>query len=112
MDNKMTQVKFTIESDVVATFKARCAAEGVSMTSVIRKWMNENISAKSASIDTSTRPHRRKAVKGIIGSLNIIIDSESEYRDSIPEQFIQRCELADYACDMLVEAINCLEEAF
>jgi hypothetical protein len=112
MDNTTTQVKFTIESDIVATFRARCAAEGVSMVSVIRKWMKDGIPNKDARINTSTRPHRKKAVRDLTTLLNCIMDSESEYRDSIPEQFIQRYEAADYACDMLVEAINCLEEAF
>jgi hypothetical protein len=34
-----TQVKFTIDSDIVSGFKSRCAAEGVSMASEIRCFM-------------------------------------------------------------------------
>ena len=105
------QVKFTIESGIVAAFRTRCAAEGVSMTSEIRKWMND-CSPKDTKPDISTRPRRRKAVKKIIDALNSIMDMESEYRDGIPEQFAQRYEAADRACEMLAEAINCLEEAF
>jgi len=39
INKAMTQVKFTIKSDVVAGFKARCASKGVSMTSAVRQWM-------------------------------------------------------------------------
>jgi|GEM_PF-4652507 len=31
MPNTMTQVKFTIEAEIVSAFKARCATEGVSI---------------------------------------------------------------------------------
>jgi hypothetical protein len=112
MAKTMTQVKFTIEADIVAAFKARCAAEGISMTSAIQKGMDTRTTVRGVEIFTSTRPHRRKAVQNIIASLNGIMDSESEYRDSIPEQFAQRIENAEHACEMIAEAINCLEEAF
>jgi hypothetical protein len=51
-------------------------------------------------------------VAEIIGLLNHIMELETEYRDNIPEQFTQRYEAADRACDSLSEAIGCLEEAF
>lgn len=112
MYKRMTQIKFTVESDIVAAFKAHCAANNITMTSVIRKWMTVGTSAKDTWINTSTRPHRKKAVQNMIISLNCIMDSEAKYRDSIPEQFAQRYEAADHAYDMLAEAIDCLEEAF
>ena len=112
MPNPMTQVKFTVESDIVSVFKARCASEGVSMASVIRQWMAAGQLAKAAKIKTDTRPHRRRAVLEIISLLNAIRELEAEYRDNIPEQFEQRCEAADHACDQLSEAIACLEDAF
>jgi tRNA U34 2-thiouridine synthase MnmA/TrmU len=61
---------------------------------------------------TSTRPLRRKTVLEIIGALSGIMDLEAEYRDSIPEQFAQRYEAADHACERLAEAVACLEDAF
>jgi len=112
MNKAMTQVKFTIESGIVASFKAWCALEGVSMTSVVRQWMNVCNPTKEARAMASTRRHRRKSVQDMICSLNRIMDMESKYRDGIPEQFAQRYETADRACEMLAEAINCLEEAF
>ena len=108
-----TQIKFTIETDIVSSFKARCASDGVSMTSVIRQWMGSAQRVKNdVKIKTLTRPQRRKAVFEIIGLLNEVLEMESQYRDSIPEQFTQRHELSELTCEQLAEAITCLEEAF
>ena len=112
MSGTMTQIKFTIEADIIRAFKSRCEAEGISMTSAVRDWMKTNRPAKKPKLDTATRPHRRKSVREIIGLLNEIADKEAEYRDNIPEQFEQRYDDADQACNMLEEAINSLEEAF
>jgi hypothetical protein len=108
----MTQLKFTIEDDIVRAFRSRCQAEGISMTSAVRDWMKTSRPAKVPKFDTTTRPHRRKAVREIIDLLNDIADRETEYRDNIPEKFAQRYDTADQACNMLAEAINSLEEAF
>jgi N-acetyl-gamma-glutamylphosphate reductase len=107
-----TQVKFTIEADIVSAFKARCAAEGVSMTSAVRQYMKTSKPTKDVRTMAHTRPLRRKAVMEIIGLLNDILDTETAYRDNIPEVFEQRYEVSDYACDRLADAIGCLEEAF
>jgi len=112
MNKATTQVKFTIESDIVSAFKARCASEGISMTSVVRGWFSTRHPTRNTSVNTATRYHRRKSVQDMIVLLSIIMDSESEYRDSIPEQFTQRYDAADHACDMLAEAIGSLEDAF
>ena len=40
------------------------------------------------------------------------MELEEDYRDRIPEEFIQRYEIADHACERLAEATACLEEAF
>jgi len=112
MNKALTQVKFTIDSDIVTGFKAQCASKGVSMTSAVRQWMKSAHPAKEAAVSTSTRSKRRKAVQGIVSQLAEIIDSEISYCDSIPEQFSQRVEAAEHACAMLEEAISCLEEAF
>jgi len=67
---------------------------------------------KELKMKTYTRPDRRKAVKEIIGLLNNIMESESDYRESIPEQFTQRNEDADLTCEQLAEAISSLGEAY
>jgi len=108
----MTQVKFTIEADIVSAFKSQCASEGVSMASTICRWMKTGQPLKAIKIKTDTRRHRRRAVMEIVALLNTIMEEEIKYRDSIPEQFEQRVEAADYACDQLSDAISCLEEAF
>jgi len=112
MSRTMTQVKFTIEADIVSAFKAQCASEGVSMASTICRWMKTGQPKKAVKIKMDTRRHRRKAVAEIIGLLSAILEEESIYRDNIPEQFEQRIEDADYACDQLAGAISSLEEAF
>jgi len=108
----MTQVKFTIESDIVSAFKTRCADEGVSMASVIKEWMKTRHPANGAKTRILTRPQRKDAVRVYIGLLEGVLENESQYRDSIPEQFTQRHETADHACEQLGEAIACLEDAY
>jgi len=112
MANSMEQIKFTIESNIVSAFKARCKSEGVTMTSVIRQYMKTSQPAKGVKIKTDTRPLRRKAVLEIIGLLKGIMQVEEQYRDNIPEQFETRYESADQTCTQLSEAISCLEDAF
>ena len=112
MSRTMTQVKFTIDAEIVTAFKAQCESEGVSMASTICRWMKTGQPVKAVKIKMETRRHRRKAVMEIIRLLNAILEEESGYRDNIPEQFEQRVEAADYACDQLADAISSLEEAF
>jgi len=48
----------------------------------------------------------------VIAQLDGILELEEQYRDSIPEQFTQRHEWSDHACEHLAEAIDNLREAF
>ena len=108
----MDQIKFTIESDIVSKFKIKCKTEGVSMTSVIRQYMEIGKPAKNNKLKADTRPHRKKAVSEIIGMLNNIMQMEEQYRDNIPEQFQSRYEISDHTCEQISQAIICLEDAF
>jgi hypothetical protein len=112
MNNSMTQIKFTIEAAVVSNFKTRCARIGVSMTSAVRQFMITSRPSRDVKTNTKTRPMRKKAVSEIINLLNNIMFAEEQYRDDIPEQFVQRYEKADYSCNKLYEALECLEQAF
>jgi len=112
MTKEMLQIKFTLETDIVSTFKARCAEEGVSMTSEIRRFMKDCRPTRYRTLKILTRPQRKKAVLEIIVLLKNIMALEVDYRDAIPEQFAQRYETADQTCERLVEAISSLEEAF
>jgi antitoxin component of RelBE/YafQ-DinJ toxin-antitoxin module len=109
---KTTQIKFTIDSDIVSEFKARCAKEGVSMTSAVRQFMENCQLAKEMKVQPMNRPLRRKAVMDIIRLLNAILELETDYCDKIPENFSQKQEDAEHACEQLAEAIACLEDAF
>jgi len=112
MKDMMTQIKFTMESSIVAEFKAKCIAGGVSMTSVIRQWMCTRQPTKGTEAKPLTRPKRRIAVTKIIALLVEILAMEEQYRDSIPEQFAQRYEWSEHACEHLAEAIDNLRDAF
>jgi len=112
MEKKMTQVKFTIESGIVAAFKARCASEGVSMAAAARQWMKGPPLAKASMPNIDTRPHRRKTALEITALLESVLQAEQDYRDAIPEAFQSRRESAECACDGLERAIECLENAF
>jgi hypothetical protein len=113
MSRKMKQVKFTIEGDIISSFKAKCRNSGESMTSAIRQFMsNQQALVKSERDQTKTRPKRRIVVTRMISLLSEILEKEEEYRDSIPEAFTRRYEISEHACEYLSEAINCLEEAF
>ena len=112
MPASMVQVKFTIDSNTVAAFKARCAAEGISMASVICQWMKVGRPAKTAKMRTDTRPHRKVVMLEIIDLLERLLQNEGDYRDAIPEQFQSRYEAADQACEQISQAISCLEDAY
>jgi hypothetical protein len=112
MLSQTTQVKFTIEIDIVSEFKARCEKEGVSMTSAVRQFMQICQPGKELKPKTMSRPMRRKAVTDVIRLLNGILELETDYCGKIPENFTQRQEDADHACEQLAEAIACLEDAF
>jgi hypothetical protein len=112
MSKAMTQIKFTIDSDIVSAFKARCADEGVSMTSAIRRFMLTSQPSKELKPKLSTRPLRKKVVTEIVSILNNAMELELAYRDNIPEPFAQRYEAADHTCNRLEEAIDSLEDAF
>ena len=107
-----TQVKFTIELDIVDAFKARCAADGVSMASVIKMWMKARQPIKDVKVKLSTRLGRKNAVAEYIRSLSAVLENEEQYRDQIPEQFEQRIETAGYSCERLEEAIALLQDAY
>jgi len=110
--DQRTQIKFTVESELVALFKSRCTAEGVSMTSVIRQWMKAGRPTKSAAARLCTRPGRRQTIREVIVVLESLLQREAEYRDAIPEVFQGRYETADHSCEQVEQAIACLEEAY
>ena len=112
MFKQREQMKFTVDSDIASVFRARCAAEGASMTSVISQWMDTGSPVKATTIKLDTRPHRKKAVLELIVHLGSLLQKEEEYRDAIPENFQSKYEAADQACGQLEQAISYLEDAY
>jgi len=112
MGKTTTQVKFSIESGTVSAFKAKCAEEGVSMTSVISKWMKTRQPSKDTKLRICKRSGRKNAVAECIDLLNAVLETEEQYRDLIPEQFTQRYETADHSCGQLAEALDLLEDSY
>ena len=112
MPDKMLQIKFTIDAGTVSAFKSRCASQGVSMASVISQFMQTGQPSRGMVINTGTRKQRKKTVTQFIGFLGRIMQSEEDYRDTIPEQFESRYETADYSCEQLALAISHLEDAY
>ena len=112
MSDSMVQIKFTIDSDTVSVFKAKCVSEGISMASIISQFMKTCKPVKNPKIKTETRPLRKKAVIEIISLLEDIMQKEENYRDAIPDQFISRYETSDQTCEQLSQAISNLEEAY
>jgi len=106
------QIKFTIDAALADAFKARCASEGLSMTSVISQLIMACRPLKTAKPKMDTRGERKRAVLDTIAFLSRIMQREEEYRDVIPEQFQGRYETADQTCEQLSQAISCLEEAY
>jgi antitoxin component of RelBE/YafQ-DinJ toxin-antitoxin module len=112
MPERMVQIKFTIDCSTVSAFKARCASQGVSMTSVVSQFMKTCQPSRCMPVNTETRGQRKKAVTELVGLLECIMQNEEDYRDAIPTQFESRYEKADYSCEQLAQAIYCLEDAY
>ena len=56
MTDRMTQIKFTIDSSIAAAFKAKCIVDGVIMTSVISQWLRTLQPTKYVEPKPLTRP--------------------------------------------------------
>ena len=115
---RYTQVKVSVPSELAAAFKAKCAADGVSMASILSRFMSEVTSGRHAvnkPIDPyKTRPQRRKALNTMIAQLGSIMDAEQFYLDNITEnlqnsRFYDAAERSIFAFD---EALSVLTEAY
>jgi len=112
MAKAMTQAKFTIEAEIVSALKSRCTGEGASMASAARSFMIACRPTKGPRPRLADRRLRKKAVAEAVRLLDAILGLESEYRDRIPVQSVQRYEAADHACSQPEEAISILDDAF
>jgi len=114
-----TQVKLSVKPDIAASFKAACAANEVSMASVLSAFMGEYSHAPNNGKKPSVAPFankrlRRGAVKAVIKQMEQIVLAEEHYRDSIPEnlQGGVRYEAADQSIDIMYEVIDLLNDIY
>ena len=117
-----TQIKIYADPELAAGFKARCAADEVSMASVLSQAMadyckripDKKKADKKSEPDYSTKGRRRTATQRLAKQLEKIRDAEERYRDSMPEnlQSSVAYENADQTAAALDDALEALSEAF
>ena len=116
--NHYTQVKVSLKPETAAAFKTACAANDVSMTSVISqfiaKYCGAAIKKGGYSPDLSTKRQRRAAVRSIIHLLDRIKTNEEQYQDNIPDnlQGSATFQAAEDTISLLTEALDLLEMAY
>jgi hypothetical protein len=119
------EIKASLEKDLVKQFKARCKENEVSIASVLAMHMREYCGKPfcekplpskehKKTIQCDTRPKRRKMVSIIADQLDDILQSETVYRENIPDNITNsmRAEAADYSIDKLSDALELIREAY
>ena len=113
-----TQLKVSLNPETVALFKAACATNDVSMTSVISQFISQycGVATKKGgySPNLSTKRQRRAAVRSIINMLERIKTNEEIYHDNIPDNLhgSMAFELAEASISALNDSIDSLESAY
>ena len=113
-----TQIKVCIMPETADAFKAACAAAGVSMASVLSKFMADYsqtpIKSKTSNDIFATRRKRRGVIKDIISQMEQLALAEERYRDNIPEnlQNSKTYDAADQSVSVLYEIIDLLGEIY
>jgi len=83
------QVKITTDPDIASSFKAACAASGISMASILTQFMADYANTAVPKIKPlpgySTRRQRRAAIQRTALQLGQIRDCEAQYQERIPE---------------------------
>jgi hypothetical protein len=109
-----TQIKITVRPEIAEKFKARCLAEGITITDKLKGYMVNAPNAELPVDPYGTRQKRRKAVAGLIRECEAIIDAEQQYIDRMPENLESSPmhEAAEQTVDILSEAVELLSNAF
>ena len=113
-----TQLKISIKPEIAESFKATCAASGVSMASILSKYMADYSHApckKKVPADPyATRKKRRGIVNGILSQMEQLAHAEKQYRDNIPENLKNSMtyDAADQSVSVLYEVIDLLQEVY
>jgi hypothetical protein len=117
-ESRYTQVKFSLEPELVAAFKAMCAAEGVSMASEITRFMRMKTGcgqpAEPAAGPFGTRRKRSKEMKAVRNNIAAMLEAEQRSMDRIPEslQGGGAYEMAEQTASVLEEALAILADAY
>jgi hypothetical protein len=109
-----TQIKITVSPEIAEEFKARCLAEGVTITSKLKSYMSNNHAKKLPTDPLSTRQKRRKAIKSIICECEAIMEAEQQYIDRMPPNLenAPMHEAAENTVEILGEVLELLGEAY
>ena len=120
MNKETKQLKILIDAKLASAFKEACKQSGVSMAKDLATYIGRRVGAQEKTapqarvFQTATRKGRRVAVRSIVLALAAIRDAEQAYAARTPENLknAPAYEAAEYALDMLDEAIAILDEAF
>jgi len=111
--NNNTQVKISVAREVASAFKSSCAAQNVSMTSMLTQFMADCINTaptkKRSSPDYSTKRKRRAAIRKIIVQLEQIRAFETNYCNNIPDN-LQGSVFFDNAEEFIVRLDSAIDE--
>jgi hypothetical protein len=112
-----TQIKAHIEPELASSFKAACAASGISIASVLTQFMSEYTKSgkkRGAQPDYPTRRQRRAALKSCTLQIDAIREAEERSRDNTPEnlQGSANYEQADEYVSQLEEVVDLLSNIY
>ena len=113
-----TQIKVSVNPEIAEAFKTSCTKSGVSIASVLSKFMADYSKIptikKPPTDPYGTRRKRRNAAKVILIQMEQLALAEERCRDNIPESF-QNSKLyedSEQSADTLNEIIDLLREAY
>ena len=109
-----TQITITVCPELADEFKARCLAEGISVTGKLKGYMGDALATKAPAGQYETRQKRRRALVSLIRECEAIMEAERRYVDRMPENLegSPMHEAAESTVDALEEALELLKSAF
>ena len=112
------QVKARVRPEIAAAFRAKCIADGVSVSAEIIRFMSGRAGAgaprKPGSDGVATRRQRRETVKALMLRIEAVLEAERAYMSNIPEnlQNSRVYDTAEQTIEDLEDALNSLEMAY
>lgn len=108
------QLKVSVKPDLAAAFKAKCLADGVSMTSEISRFISGQAHSTQQTDIYATRQRRRKSLASLIVQIEAVLEGERTYLENIPQnlQGSRLYEAAELTVSALEEALCILSEAY